>query len=126
MLNRLGIPGPQGEGAVSRTHQLLSRDRQLLSRNRWPAAAAIGTTATRTRCGLGRGGLSAEAQGYAGDRSHGWGSGAPFWCAADSGLEPGGKGSRQLSGSKRCMHVGRNSCGWELSLASCRSGWGSA
>ena len=98
MLNRLWIAGRQGEGAVSRPHQLLSRDRQLLSRNQWPAAGAVGTTATRACLGLGRGGLSAEAQGYAGDRGHGRGAGAPFWCAADSGIETRGKGTRRLSG----------------------------
>jgi hypothetical protein len=38
--------------------------------------------------------LSAEAQGYAGDRGHGRGAGAPFWCAADSGLEPWRKGAQ--------------------------------
>jgi len=68
MLNRLWITGSQGEGAVSRPHQLLSRDRQLLARNQWPAAAAVDTTATRASRGLGRGGLSAEAQGCAGHR----------------------------------------------------------
>jgi len=72
MVNRLWITGPKGEGAVARPHQLLGRSRQLLSRNQWPAAAAVGTTATRARRGLGRGGLSAEAQGYARDRGHEW------------------------------------------------------
>jgi hypothetical protein len=98
MANRLWIPGPKGKGGVSRTHQLLSRDRQLLSRNQWLAAAAVGTTATRARRGPGRGGLSAEAQGRDGGWGPGWGSGAPFWCAADSRLEPRGMGSRRLSG----------------------------
>jgi len=93
MLNRPWITGPKGEGAVTRPHQLLSRDRQLLSRNQWPAAGAVGTTATRARRGLGRGGLSAEAQGRDGGWGHGWRYGAPFSCAADSGLEPRGKGT---------------------------------
>ena len=86
MLNRLWITGRQGEGAVSRPHQLLGRDRQLLSRNQCPAAAAVSAAATRACRRIVRGGVSAEAQGYAGDRGHGWGSRAPFWCAAGTGL----------------------------------------
>lgn len=88
ILNRLWIPGREGESAKARAHQLLGRDRQLLPGNQGPAAAAIGTTPTGALRRFSRGGSLAEAQGYGGGWGHVLGWGAPVWCAADSGLEP--------------------------------------
>ena len=88
MLNRFWIPGCQGEGAVSRPHQLLGRDRQLLPGNQRPAAADVGTLATGALLGLGRGGLPGKVQGYGWCWGHGRRDGTPFCCASDSGLEP--------------------------------------
>jgi hypothetical protein len=53
MPNRPWIPGPKGEGAVSRAHQLPGCDRQLFPGNQGPAAAAVGTPATGARRLLG-------------------------------------------------------------------------
>jgi hypothetical protein len=50
--------------------------------------------------------LSAEAQGCNGSWGHGWGTESLFWCAADSGLEPRGMGTRRLPGSMSCMPGG--------------------
>ena len=55
MLNRLGIPCRQGKCAVSRPHQLLSRDRRLGARNQWPTAVAVRPSATGACRGLGHG-----------------------------------------------------------------------
>ena len=71
MLNRLWIPGRQGESAEARAHQLLGRDRQMLPGNQGPAAAGVGTPATGTLRRFSRGGSLAESQGYGG----GWGYG---------------------------------------------------
>ena len=50
VLNRPWVPAPQGEGAVSREHQLLGRDCHLLHGNQGPAAAVVGPTATQGHC----------------------------------------------------------------------------
>ena len=71
MLNRLWIPGRQGESAVARAHQLLGRDRQMLPGNQGPAAAGVGTPATGTLRRFSPGGSLAESQGYGGGWGHG-------------------------------------------------------
>lgn len=71
MFDRLGVSGSQGKSAVARSHQLLGRCCQLLARDQGPAAAAVGTTATRARRGYRRGGLSAKAPWGAGSSGHG-------------------------------------------------------
>lgn len=88
MLNRLRIPGRQGESAKARAHQLLGRGRQLLPGNQGPAAAVVGTPATGALRRLTRRGSPAEAQGYGRCWGHGLGYVAALCYAADSGLEP--------------------------------------